>query len=260
MEPLSLFKVCRYFAVIKPMKIAGIDRRGRTMLILAWCCSMIFSVPQSFIFHVEHHPNITDYVQCVSFNSFANEMQDLIYSILGGSLMYALPLCIIIFCYASIYVELYRRSKTCMQGRICHPGDSSIRIVSILEWFCVSFRTLPTIERRRAESGQEKDALDDHHHCHRVRRLLDAILHNERMVSLDIFFIASIFSRCQLKIIQCIERYWIDRESALKVDQRIQKGLFLFACTNSCMNPIVYGLFNIPRKHTRHQMVSRVNI
>ncbi|KAF4527496.1 hypothetical protein B566_EDAN015433 [Ephemera danica] len=31
----------------------------------------------------------------------------------------------------------------------------------------------------------------------------------------------------------------------MKVDQRVQKALFLFACTNSCMNPIVYGAFNI---------------
>jgi len=39
-------------------------------------------------------------------------------------------------------------------------------------------------------------------------------------------------------------RYWIDEASAKAVDQRVQKGLFLFACTNSCMNPIVYGYFN----------------
>jgi len=39
-------------------------------------------------------------------------------------------------------------------------------------------------------------------------------------------------------------RYWIDEASAKTVDQRVQKGLFLFACTNSCMNPIVYGYFN----------------
>lgn len=57
-----------------------------------------------------------------------------------------------------------------------------------------------------------------------------------------------------------LQRYWLDKESALNVDQRIQKGLFLFACTNSCMNPIVYGLFNIPRKHNRHPVVSMVNI
>lgn len=43
-------------------------------------------------------------------------------------------------------------------------------------------------------------------------------------------------------------RYWLDKDTALKVDQRIQKGLFLFACTNSCINPIVYGLYNIPRR------------
>lgn len=40
-------------------------------------------------------------------------------------------------------------------------------------------------------------------------------------------------------------RYWTDKKSAQQVDLRIQKGLFLFACTNSCMNPIVYGAFNI---------------
>ncbi|XP_057341367.1 adipokinetic hormone/corazonin-related peptide receptor variant I-like [Microplitis mediator] len=45
--------------------------------------------------------------------------------------------------------------------------------------------------------------------------------------------------------------YWIDRDSASKLDQKIQKGLFLFACTNSCMNPIVYGAFNIRRNTHR---------
>lgn len=44
--------------------------------------------------------------------------------------------------------------------------------------------------------------------------------------------------------IMCIW-YWIDKVSAEKVDERIQKCLFLFACTNSCMNPVVYGIFNI---------------
>lgn len=53
-----------------------------------------------------------------------------------------------------------------------------------------------------------------------------------------VFYIHIIF-------IGIIIRYWIDRNSAYKIDQRIQKGLFLFACTNSCMNPIVYGAFNI---------------
>nr|CAD7199384.1 unnamed protein product [Timema douglasi] len=42
--------------------------------------------------------------------------------------------------------------------------------------------------------------------------------------------------------------YWSDTKSAKKVDQWIQKFLFIFASTNSCMNPIVYGAFNIRRR------------
>lgn len=49
--------------------------------------------------------------------------------------------------------------------------------------------------------------------------------------------------------------YWLDRETALKVDQKVQKGLFLFASTNSCMNPIVYGLYNIPRRSRENDLV-----
>lgn len=45
-------------------------------------------------------------------------------------------------------------------------------------------------------------------------------------------------------------RYLYDRDTAVHVDPKIQRGLFLFACTNSCMNPIVYGAFNIRARRT----------
>ncbi|CAO1382924.1 unnamed protein product [Diamesa hyperborea] len=44
--------------------------------------------------------------------------------------------------------------------------------------------------------------------------------------------------------------FWIDPVAANTADQRIQKVLYLFACTNSCMNPIVYGVFNLKRNKT----------
>jgi len=34
-----------------------------------------------------------------------------------------------------------------------------------------------------------------------------------------------------------------DRESAVKVDNAVQDGLFLMAVSNSCMNPLVYGSY-----------------
>lgn len=54
-------------------------------------------------------------------------------------------------------------------------------------------------------------------------------------------------------------RYMIDQESAKQVDQRIQKGLFIFACANSCMNPIVYGAFNIRARRGAAQVRPRLN-
>lgn len=42
--------------------------------------------------------------------------------------------------------------------------------------------------------------------------------------------------------------YWFDRETARKVDPIIQRGLFLFAVSNSCMDPIVYGFFTMNLK------------
>lgn len=51
----------------------------------------------------------------------------------------------------------------------------------------------------------------------------------------------------------------IDQESAKQVDQRIQKGLFMFACANSCMNPIVYGAFNIRARRNAAQVRPRLN-
>lgn len=123
------------------MKLAGVDRRGKVMLCAAWISSSICSMPQAIIFHVENHPNITNYKQCVTYNFFRNQFHEVIYSFLGifiilkfdpnkmlyfnlhlyvftigMVLMYALPLIIIIYCYASIYFELYRKSRKCVTG------------------------------------------------------------------------------------------------------------------------------------------------
>ncbi|XP_026320806.1 putative gonadotropin-releasing hormone II receptor [Hyposmocoma kahamanoa] len=38
--------------------------------------------------------------------------------------------------------------------------------------------------------------------------------------------------------------YWIDKDSVQSLDPALQKAMWLFSCTNSCANPIVYGIFN----------------
>lgn len=50
-------------------------------------------------------------------------------------------------------------------------------------------------------------------------------------------------------------RFWADPESFDEVDYRIRKFLFLFACTNSCANPLIYGAFSA--KHSGGIFASR---
>ncbi|CAL8068356.1 unnamed protein product [Orchesella dallaii] len=59
-----------------------------------------------------------------------------------------------------------------------------------------------------------------------------------------------------LAVLSSIVRYWFDKPSAQEVDQVIQKGFFLFACTNSCVNPLIYGLFHF-RKGQKVETSSR---
>ena len=53
-------------------------------------------------------------------------------------------------------------------------------------------------------------------------------------------------------------RFLFGGESFKQLDPRIEKTLYIFACTNSVMDPIVYGFFNLRKsKHTtnsRHQV------
>ncbi|KAG8326943.1 hypothetical protein J6590_029697 [Homalodisca vitripennis] len=69
----------------------------------------------AWIFHVESHPNVTWYEQCVHFNFFPSPSHELAYFFFGMIMMYGLPLLVIIFSYASILAEIYRRSQ--------EPGD-----------------------------------------------------------------------------------------------------------------------------------------
>ncbi|XP_003690609.1 gonadotropin-releasing hormone II receptor [Apis florea] len=186
----------RYYAVIKPLQLWDVDKRGKIMLSFAWVGSIVCSLPQTIVFHLETHPNITWYSQCVTFNAFPTYTHEITYSLFGMIMMYWFPLVVIIYTYTSILLEIRRRSKK--------SEDDKIRRSSIGFLTRAKIRTLKMT-----------------------------------VIIIAVFFI------CWTPYYVMSLWYWIDRNSAYKIDQRIQKGLFLFACTNSCMNPIVYGAFNI---------------
>lgn len=169
------------------------------MIATAWISSCICSLPQAVIFHVQSHPQLDSYQQCVTYNFFKEEHHIAIYTFLCTIFMYIIPLVIIIYCYASIYLEIFQKSQMSQSDRL---RRSSIQIL-----------------------GRAK------------RRTL------RMTITIIIAFVV-----CWTPYNVIVTWFMIDPETANSFDPRIQKGLFLFACTNSCLNPIVYGFYNIRRK------------
>lgn len=170
------------------------------MLMLAWIGSVLCSLPQMLVFHLETHPNYTCYTQCITFNFFPSYVHEVSYTLFGMLIMYWFPLVVIFYTYSSIFMEICRRSKEKSEDKI-----------------------------RRSSSGFLSRA--------RVRTLKMTIT------------IIAVFIICWSPYYVMSVWYWIDRSSAQKVDERIQRALFFFACTNSSMNPIIYGIFNIRQKN-----------
>ncbi|KAJ3640370.1 hypothetical protein Zmor_003672 [Zophobas morio] len=108
---LVCISVDRFYAVLKPLYLRALDRRDKAMLAGAWIGATLCSLPQMVVFHVESHPNVTWYMQCVTYNVFPTPAHELTYLLFGMVMMYALPLAVIIFSYAAILMEICRRTR-----------------------------------------------------------------------------------------------------------------------------------------------------
>lgn len=63
------------------------------------------------VFHVETHPNITQYQQCITYNTFPTYVHELTYSVFGMIMMYWFPFIVLIYTYTSILLEICKSSR-----------------------------------------------------------------------------------------------------------------------------------------------------
>ncbi|XP_063982513.1 adipokinetic hormone/corazonin-related peptide receptor variant I isoform X3 [Diachasmimorpha longicaudata] len=214
---LICISVDRYYAVLRPLLLTDVDRRGKIMLVGAWMGAILCSAPQMIIFHVEVHPNYTWYEQCITLNSFPTGGHELTYSLFGMIMTYCVPLIVIIFTYSSILLEIYKKSRESV-----HELHHDYRVKKL---------------------NQQRTIVS---HTDKIRRSSLGFLGRAKIRTLKMtIIIVLVFFVCWTPYYIMSIWYWYDPKSAKSVDQRVQRALFLFACTNSCMNPIVYGAFNI---------------
>lgn len=79
----------RFYAIVCPLKSG---RNIKVFLLLAWVGAFLSASPQAYVFHVETHPNVTWYTQCVTFNSFPSPAYETAYTVFGILMMYLVPL------------------------------------------------------------------------------------------------------------------------------------------------------------------------
>ncbi|XP_023032344.1 adipokinetic hormone/corazonin-related peptide receptor variant I isoform X1 [Drosophila willistoni] len=209
----SFVMVCisldRYYAILKPLQRSY--NRGRIMLACAWLGSAVCSIPQAFLFHLEEHPTVKGYFQCVTFHSFVSDFDNWLYQIATMCAMYAFPLIVFIYCYGAIYVEIYRKSKRVL-----------------------------------------KDVVAE-----RFRRSNDDVLSRAKKRTLKMTIsIVIVFIICWTPYYTICMWYSWDKSSVGQVNSLVRKALYIFASTNSCMNPLVYGLYNIRGRMNNNNNVS----
>lgn len=188
---------------------------------------------QAFLFHLEEHPKVHGYYQCVTFHSFRSTFHKLLYNVANMCAMYACPLVTFIYCYGAIYLEIYRKAKP--QPNLKGIGVCLFPFLYLFKYMCLIKRFVFPVELEHFRRS------NDNVLCRAKKRTLKMTI-----------TIVIVFTVCWTPYYIICLWYWIDRSSVDKVSSLVRKALFIFACTNSCMNPIVYGIFNIRPRPTVH--------
>ncbi|XP_037511749.1 adipokinetic hormone/corazonin-related peptide receptor variant I-like [Rhipicephalus sanguineus] len=207
----SMVLVCisadRYFAVLHPLRVHDARRRGKFMLAAAWYISLACSLPQALIFRVMEHPEVPGFWQCVTFSSFPSPLHETLYNLFCLLVLYGIPLGAIILAYGRILCEMHRQAK---DSRAQEPGVADAAPCARLRLRCSDMRRM-----QRAQ--------------YRTLRLT--------VVIVLAFFL------CWTPYVVMVLWYQLDAESAKHVDDYLQSSLFMFAVSNSCVNPLVYGSY-----------------
>ncbi|XP_066142089.1 adipokinetic hormone/corazonin-related peptide receptor variant I-like [Euwallacea fornicatus] len=195
----------RYFAVMYPLRVNVARKRGQAMLLGAWGASLMYSLPQCFVFHLAPHPSNPAYQQCVSFGSFRTDLMEMMYNLSSILLLYFIPLFIIIVAYSFILAEISRTSKSHKNSKDVNQTNGKLRL-----------RRSDTKSIERARS--------------RTLRMTVTIV--------------VIFIFCSTPYAMMTLWYMFDRKTAEEVlPEFVQDLCFMMVVSNSCMNPIVYGSF-----------------
>ncbi|ESP05621.1 hypothetical protein LOTGIDRAFT_103088 [Lottia gigantea] len=204
----------RCVAILDPMRRKSAPTRVRTMIMLAWFFSALFSIPQAIIFNVRRGPFKEDFYQCVTMGSYPNAWQEEVYSIASFLLMFVIPLVIIGTAYGLIFSTIARKSKEFIKK------NPTVRTTSYND-----------IQRGPVRSNLLRKA-------------------KRKSLRMSIVIVV-VFVMCWTPyyvIFICLT--FLDWEEINPRIYRLVLWLFFLGMSNAVMNPLIYGAFQICKVHT----------
>nr|QHC34064.1 gonadotropin releasing hormone receptor 1/adipokinetic hormone receptor 1 [Platynereis dumerilii] len=202
----------RYYSISTLRSITRARRRSQVMIAIAWILSAVASIPQSIIFHEERHPMYPWFKQCVTFNFFPSVAHERAYNMFNILAVYVVPLGFIIVTYSLV---LWRISNRKLEVSGHHHSQVMIAECSLRIHQSVG----NPIERAK-----------------------------NRTLKMTVVIVC-VFIMCWTPYIVMLAWACIDRNSAASVNPKFTRFLFIFAVSNSCMNPFIYGMFTQVFQH-----------
>jgi hypothetical protein len=98
----------RYQAIVHPLSTyTWTTGTGLCHMMTVWCSSIVLALPQLFIFRLAHHP-AHGKETCMAKFLGNDRTWELIYIVWTIVVQFLLPVCILIFCYGSVYLIVNR--------------------------------------------------------------------------------------------------------------------------------------------------------
>ncbi|XP_055898530.1 gonadotropin-releasing hormone receptor-like isoform X3 [Biomphalaria glabrata] len=229
----------RCVAVLDPMRRNEAAHRVRLMISFAWIFSALFSIPQIVVFSAIKGPFKEDFYQCVTFGAYDSPWQSQMYAIASLMLMFVLPLAVIGTAYGLIFTTISRKSRehSVLDGIQLPSGKSWVtRWVNYKYYFCMAMCSSPL-------SGKSASIMTSCSSDPSRAPVRSHLLRKAKRKSLRMSFVIVLAS------IVCWTPYYIififTTFLNTVIDPQIFNCFAIFGLSNSLLNPIIYGAFQL---------------
>ncbi|OWA52473.1 putative Gonadotropin-releasing hormone receptor [Hypsibius exemplaris] len=106
-------------------------QRVKIISMTVWSMAAICSVPQAIIFHVERAPICADFFQCVTFGTYTEPWQEILYTMSTLLIMFLIPVLIIIACFLIIFTKITQETRLALGKQRSEEAQTDKELINL---------------------------------------------------------------------------------------------------------------------------------